>query len=270
MRKLTAKQQRFVDEYLIDFSVAGAAERAGYQFPAQPTDLAYYVYVLIDPLNGEIFYVGKGKHRRAQSHLLLWRRGKVLNAEKHERMTAIAACGGETQIGFLDAGLTEPVALEVEEAFIAAIGLDKLTNIAAKGAPAGDRGLWLGPALDHEQIAREEQRLARWANKALFRLKSDEQWLATAPEDMRNERGMYWFRKFKVVVCELALNLRRRTTEELISGAETVGLHLTPDVRREYLESPADSMELREARCLFAIYPTLIAANGDSNLIKGN
>jgi len=30
MSKLTAKQQRFVDEYLIDLSCAGAAKRAGY------------------------------------------------------------------------------------------------------------------------------------------------------------------------------------------------------------------------------------------------
>jgi len=30
MRKLTAKQQRFVDEYLIDLNASGAAKRAGY------------------------------------------------------------------------------------------------------------------------------------------------------------------------------------------------------------------------------------------------
>ena len=41
-----------------------------------------YVYELIDPRDGKVFYVGKGRNSRAWAHEKAARRGKVHNAFK--------------------------------------------------------------------------------------------------------------------------------------------------------------------------------------------
>jgi len=86
---------------------------------------------------------------------------------------------------------------------------------------------------------------------------------------VRNEKGMQYFRWFRVHIYELALNLRCKSTESLISNAEQAGLILSAEVRANYLNSP-ETLELREARCQFAIYPMLLRSAGELNLIKGN
>ncbi len=65
--QLTPKQQRFIDEYLIDLNATQAAIRAGYSF-SKNIPPKYYVYFLIDPRDNKIFYVGKGKGKRIYSH----------------------------------------------------------------------------------------------------------------------------------------------------------------------------------------------------------
>ena len=47
------------------------AEKKGREFPPEVAkELGYYVYRLIDPRNGETFYVGKGKNNRVFEHAL--------------------------------------------------------------------------------------------------------------------------------------------------------------------------------------------------------
>lgn len=61
---LSAKQAAFAREYTLDKNATQAAIRAGYDFPIRTK--GFYVYFLLD--GEEIFYVGKGKGRRIESH----------------------------------------------------------------------------------------------------------------------------------------------------------------------------------------------------------
>jgi hypothetical protein len=90
--KLTAKQQRFVDEYLIDLNATQAAIRAGYSFMEVPV-IGYYTYLLIDPRSGSVFYVGKGKGNRLSMHARRAALGHIDNAQKHKIITQVTSSG---------------------------------------------------------------------------------------------------------------------------------------------------------------------------------
>ena len=87
--------------------------------------LGCYVYCLIDPIDDEIFYVGKAyKNNRAFDHL------KEIGKEtaKAGRISDIRAAGEEPRVEILRYGLDESTAFEVEAAIIDTIGLENLTN----------------------------------------------------------------------------------------------------------------------------------------------
>jgi len=87
--------------------------------------LGYYVYVLVDPATREVFYVGKGKARRALSHLQ--DEGK---SKKAERIRAIKHRDAEPLIEILAHGLnSEEAAYRIEAAVIDLLGLPVLTNL---------------------------------------------------------------------------------------------------------------------------------------------
>lgn len=86
--------------------------------------LGYYVYVLVNPLDQGIFYVGKGKGRRALAHLQDTRRSR-----KTETLNRIRAAGKKPRIDVLAHGLKgEETALRIEAGVIDALGLPALTN----------------------------------------------------------------------------------------------------------------------------------------------
>ena len=58
-------------------------------------EMKYYVYLLSDPTNNEIFYVGKGKGNRAFSHL----KDKSDNP-KVEKIKEIQSKGREPKLSF--------------------------------------------------------------------------------------------------------------------------------------------------------------------------
>ena len=154
---LTAKQQRFVDEYLVDLNATQAAIRAGYDWPASAA--GFYVYMLIDPCDGEIFYVGKGTGRRIGRHVANVRKGRIDNGAKCERIARICA-NGETPLEAVFAdGLSEPDALAVERELIRSLRA-RLTNIA-------------GGVISSEEAARKH------AAAMLATLKPFRVWVAT-------------------------------------------------------------------------------------------
>src|SRR5882762_8889360 len=86
--------------------------------------LGYYVYVYVNPLDGQIFYVGKGKGRRVLSHLEDRSETRKLAAIKQ-----IRAAGRQPRLEILAHGLRgADTALQVEAAVIDALGLPFLTN----------------------------------------------------------------------------------------------------------------------------------------------
>jgi hypothetical protein len=136
MPNLNPKQQRFVSEYLKDQNATQAAVRAGYEFD-QPD--GYYAYLLVDPRNGQVFYIGKGVRRRMATHARLARAGRVDNAEKFRRIAAIHAAGSEVVELVFTGGLSERDALAVEKELIAALKDCGLTNISGGNCTNAER-----------------------------------------------------------------------------------------------------------------------------------
>lgn len=87
--------------------------------------LQCYVYGLVDPRSGDIFYVGKASaNNRAFDHL----KSTDSESQKAQRIADIRASNREPRVEILRYGLAEPAALEVEAAIIDTLGLDRLTN----------------------------------------------------------------------------------------------------------------------------------------------
>lgn len=109
--------------------------------------LQYYVYRLIDPRNGQTFYVGKGKGNRVFAHVndaLKGFEGQIYEnrdedeiAAKIQQIRDIRNAGLEVIHIIQRYGLTEKEAFEVESALIDAYG--ELTNI--QSGHASDRGV---------------------------------------------------------------------------------------------------------------------------------
>ena len=102
--------------------------------------LGSYVYLLIDPRNNKIFYVGKGKGNRINQHLLGALDDNTKETEKIKRIREIQNAKLEVKHIILRHELTDKEALEVESAVIDVFGKDNLTNIV-KGHNSEDKGI---------------------------------------------------------------------------------------------------------------------------------
>lgn len=102
--------------------------------------LGYYVYLLIDPRNNKIFYVGKGKGNRINQHLLGALDDNTNETEKIKRIREIQNAKLEVKHTVLRHELTEKEAFEVESTVIDVLGKDNLTNIV-KGHNSEDKGI---------------------------------------------------------------------------------------------------------------------------------
>lgn len=98
--------------------------------------LGYYVYLLIDPRDKKVFYIGKGYKKRVESHLNDF---KDKEKEKSKKIKEIKDVGKEVKIDILRHGLLSEQAFEVESAIIDYVGIEKLTNIVL-GHDSSDRG----------------------------------------------------------------------------------------------------------------------------------
>jgi uncharacterized protein len=108
-------------------------------FPEEVANqLKWYVYRLIDPRNGETFYVGKGKGNRVFSHIHAAAGLEDDDLDnKIKRIYAIQRAGFEVSHVIHRHGMSEETALEVEAALIDAYS--GITNIAL-GVVASDFG----------------------------------------------------------------------------------------------------------------------------------
>lgn len=132
-------------------------------FPPEVTrKLKTYVYRLIDPRNGETFYVGKGKGDRVFSHV---RGEQKLEANdldnKMKRIHEIHLAGLEVGHVIHRHGMDDETAFEVEAALIDAY--PGLTNVAG-GAGSSDYGVMHA----REIITRYQAEPAVFQHKALL------------------------------------------------------------------------------------------------------
>jgi len=107
--------------------------------PGVASKIKNYVYRLIDPRNGETFYIGKGKSNRVFSHI---RVDQDLDGDDHDnkvkRIREIHLAGFEVAHVIHRHGMDESTALEVEAALIDAY--PGLTNVA-DGSGSTDYGV---------------------------------------------------------------------------------------------------------------------------------
>ncbi len=132
-------------------------------FPADVAGkLKWYVYRLIDPRNGETFYVGKGKGNRVFSHI---RDEHNLEGDdldnKIKRIREIRVAGFEVAHVIHRHGMDETTAFEVESALIDAY--PGLTNVAG-GTGSNDYGAMHA----QEIISRYSAEPAVFQHKALL------------------------------------------------------------------------------------------------------
>lgn len=92
--------------------------------PGMAEKLGHYVYLYVDPRDGKVFYIGKGKGERCLDHLF-----EDDDQPKVKRIREIFAAGLEPRIEMLAHGLrTEQEAYNIEAAAIGLLGLENLTN----------------------------------------------------------------------------------------------------------------------------------------------
>jgi hypothetical protein len=92
--------------------------------PGMAEKLGYYVYLYVDPRDGKVFYIGKGKGERCLDHLF-----EDDDHPKVQRIREIFAAGLEPRIEILAHGLrTEQEAYNIEASAIGLLGLENLTN----------------------------------------------------------------------------------------------------------------------------------------------
>ncbi|MER3386858.1 MAG: hypothetical protein RIC81_00825 [Microcella pacifica] len=110
--------------------------------------LRYYVYALRDPRCGRIFYVGKGKGARINSHVIEAGNNPTSERAKLRTINEIESEGREVELLFLRTELGESEAFAVEQAVIDAFLADghPLTNLV-KGHDSGLLGLAALPAV---------------------------------------------------------------------------------------------------------------------------
>lgn len=118
---------QLIQSYKLDCDILAAATRCAAELRWCDASEArgFYVYALLDPANGEIFYIGKGRGLRYLQH------GKegLKNSRKWARIQCIRATSADYGAIYLADGLTSSQALMVERQIIRLIGIKRLTNI---------------------------------------------------------------------------------------------------------------------------------------------
>jgi hypothetical protein len=90
--------------------------------------IEYYVYFLRDPINNEVFYIGKGRGNRVFEHIAC-ALDNPAESEKIDRIRAIQNSNNSVQYFILRHGLIESTAFEIEAAVIDFIGISNLSNL---------------------------------------------------------------------------------------------------------------------------------------------
>lgn len=129
----------------IDYRIPNCYIQSLDKYLAQETKIMYYVYQLVDPRNSQPFYIGKGKGRRAKTHL--WEIPETRNVYKENKIASIRNDGLEPIIEYVAENIIdETLAYDIESTLIKKYGrkgYDKngtLTNICEDARPPNHKG----------------------------------------------------------------------------------------------------------------------------------
>lgn len=99
---------------------------------------AYYVYLLVDPRDQVVFYVGKGQGNRIDQHEKDAISKAGLNREKESKIREIMESGYNVIKIIVKTFQKEQEAYDFEEEQVIIYGLENLTNMKAGGGTARD------------------------------------------------------------------------------------------------------------------------------------
>lgn len=99
----------------------------------------WYVYTLVDPRDGQVFYVGKGCRGRIHQHEKDAANPNAVCSKKINKIKELWDAGCEVQKGFHAFFWDEQAAYDCETDLIEEIGLDSLTNLLPGGQKAWER-----------------------------------------------------------------------------------------------------------------------------------
>jgi hypothetical protein len=123
----------YLEEQLAAFILTEKGEAQVYEAGFSPfvqERLGFYVYLLSDPRDRKIFYVGKGKGNRIFAHAKdALAADEQKPSDKLDRIRDIHRSGHQVAYELLRFGLNEKTAFDVEAASIQLLGLDDLTNL---------------------------------------------------------------------------------------------------------------------------------------------
>lgn len=125
---MNKKQHKFIAEYLVNEDVFKSACVAGIDLKDKSSG-RYYVYLLIDPRDNKIFYVGKGKERRAFQHVIDALSGRVFNSIKHDRIKEILDSNQKVIVKIFSDHLSELDAFKLERELIEVLACTGLANM---------------------------------------------------------------------------------------------------------------------------------------------
>lgn len=153
--------------------------------------IGYYVYLLKDPRNQEVFYVGKGLGNRVFNHLESALESIDIS-DKLDRIREITNSDEKVEHYIIRHGLSEKEAFEIEAALIDFVGMQNLTN-AQKGHYSEDFGIKtvdeINAMYEAEELATVLPVLLININKLYNREMTDEQlYEATRKEWVLGER----------------------------------------------------------------------------------
>ena len=172
--------------------------------------LKYYVYLLIDPFDGKIFYVGKGRGNRVFAHL-----NDALESEsssdKLDRIREIINGGEKPKHVIVRHGMDEDTAFEVEGALIDVYKLEDLKN-EQNGHGNRQRGL-----RDWQDIEIEYGALPIEIEDPVILLKStDYSWDPVTNTVIYDKiRSDWWISENKTNVIEYVLVVRNGIVREV-------------------------------------------------------
>jgi len=149
----------------------------------------HYVYLYIDPRDGDVFYVGCGKAYRMMFHIRPSMRRKP--TPKNRRINEIMALGIHPMIVVIAGGLTQGEALQIERKTIAFYGKENLTNLTTGGQGCPGTKSFLGR--HHTEEAKEKIRQSKIGEKnPMFGKRRSEESLAKFRSKMCGENHPFW------------------------------------------------------------------------------
>ncbi len=106
--------------------------------------MEYYTYILIDPRNNKIFYVGKGKKQRMYKHVMDVQRGRIPNGSNvylERKIKKILSSGNKVKYKKVLITENQQEAFVREKELIKKFGLKNLCNVASGGIGSnGNKG----------------------------------------------------------------------------------------------------------------------------------